>query len=112
MAALHGMTNRPTPVATQPRPPFQSMIVPAAADGGLLGFARQQLEEGFELFRIEPEVRRELTEDRAELCAEPQHARAEQVAAWRFGVVELQYVREIARPLDREDEVCRRGIRP
>ena len=49
VADLDGMADRPAPVGAQPRPALQPMIMPAAANGGLLGVARQQLEEGLEL---------------------------------------------------------------
>src|SRR6185436_12742653 len=69
---LHGMANPAPAVAAQPCPALQAMVVMASTGGGLLGVARQQPEEGFELLRVEAEVGRELPEDRAELGAEPQ----------------------------------------
>ena len=49
VADLDGVADLPAPVALQPRPALQPMVVPPAARRGLLGVARQQLEEGLQL---------------------------------------------------------------
>ena len=51
--------------------------------------------------RIEPEVRRELPQHRAELARRPQHAGREEVRHRRVDLAQLLHVRDEARPLDR-----------
>src|SRR6185437_3187978 len=57
---LHRVTDSAAPIALQPRPAFQAMVVAPATGRSLLGVAWQQLEEGLELLRVEAEIGWEL----------------------------------------------------
>src|SRR5690606_22895347 len=74
---------------------------------GLFSGSRQRREEALEAFALEAQRRRQLPEDRAELLAELEQARCEEIRERRLRALEAQHVRDVARALDREHEVVR-----
>ncbi len=75
---------------------------PAGGAGG----AREQLEEGGEAGGVvEAQLGRELPQDRAELWAEGEDARGEEVGDGGLDVDELAHVRDEAAAFEGEDEV-------
>src|SRR5690606_2731208 len=74
--------------------------------------AGQEVEESLDARRVVAELRRELPQERAELAAQLEEPRSEEVRERRLHVLELAHVRDVAAALYREHEIVRHLVAP
>lgn len=109
---FHRMAQGPVGVDRE-RATSAHAVVAAAREGeGFAGAARKEIEEGLEARGVETHLRRELPEDGAELPAQAQEPRGEEVGERAQRIAQLEHVREVAASLHREDEIVRRLLPP
>lgn len=89
-------------------PVLGQLVVVLRCELGRLGVgAREERKEAFEAVRAQRHTGWELPEDGAELGAEREDTRREEVGERGLDVVELLEMRDVAAALDGEDEVVR-----
>ena len=105
VAHFHGMTQRFFAPGFEAGVAVQVRVVLTGEGGGRCSVVGQQGKKVFEAPGIEFEVRRKLPEDRPELVLELQHPGGEEIRQRLFDILEPAGMGDIARGLDREDEV-------
>jgi hypothetical protein len=112
MAHFDGMSQRTVRTERGQRPTFDARIVATRQRGCGPRIARQQRKEGIDALEVAGKALGELPEEGAQLLAQRSDARGQEIAERRLDALELQEVADVARALDREDEVARRFLAP
>src|ERR1700694_2768647 len=112
VANFHGVAQRHSCAGAHVDAVGEPFVVAARDGGGFLGVEGQKFQEGFDTLGVETKIRRELPKDRAELGAETENARGQEICEGRLNVFESFHVGDEARAFYGENKIVGGGGGP